>query len=76
MIELYSCLEAILFAGIAFAVALFSHIVNHTMIRLQNAFYQLHEARVKTNESDSEEEERQQVGTRFTKHRPWGNDVV
>lgn len=62
MIELCRCLEAILFAGIAFAVALFSHIVNHTMIRLQNAFYQLHEARVKTNESDSEEEERQQVG--------------
>jgi hypothetical protein len=55
-------LETILFAGIAFAVALFSHVVNHTIIRLQNAFYQLHDARVKTNESDSEEEEeRRQV---------------
>jgi hypothetical protein len=69
MIELRPCLEAILFAGIAFAVALFSHIVNHTMIRLQNAFYQLHEARVKTNESDSEEEERQQVGSHRAQHR-------
>jgi hypothetical protein len=55
-------LETILFAGIAFAVALFSHVVNHTIIRLQNAFYQLHDARTKTNESDSEEEEeRRQV---------------
>ncbi|CAF1348627.1 unnamed protein product [Adineta steineri] len=49
--------QTILFAGIAFAVALFSHVVNHTIIRLQNAFYQLHDARTKTNESDSEEEE-------------------
>jgi hypothetical protein len=57
-----SFLETIFFAGIAFAVALFSHVVNHTIIRLQNAFYQLHDARVKSNESDSEEEEeRQQV---------------
>ncbi|CAF0807108.1 unnamed protein product [Rotaria sordida] len=49
--------QTILFAGIAFAVALFSHVVNHTIIRLQNAFYQLHDARTKTNENDSEEEE-------------------
>jgi hypothetical protein len=43
-------------------VALFSHVVNHTIIRLQNAFYQLHDARIKSNESDSEEEEeRRQV---------------
>lgn len=56
-------LETILFAGIAFAVALFSHVVNHTIIRLQNAFYQLHDARTKTNENDleEEEEERRQV---------------
>jgi hypothetical protein len=55
-------LETILFAGIAFAVALFSHVVNHAIIRLQNAFYQLHDARIKSNESDSEEEEeRRQV---------------
>ncbi|CAF4023587.1 unnamed protein product, partial [Rotaria sp. Silwood2] len=54
--------QTILFAGIAFAVALFSHVVNHTIIRLQNAFYQLHDARTKTNENDSEEEEeRRQV---------------
>ena len=51
-----------LFAGVAYAVALFSHVVNHTMIRLQHAFYQLHDARTKTNENDSEEkEERRQV---------------
>ncbi|UJR23361.1 hypothetical protein I4U23_026371 [Adineta vaga] len=49
--------QTILFAGIAFAVALFSHVVNHTIIRLQNAFYQLHDVRTKTNETDSEEEE-------------------
>ncbi|CAF3389469.1 unnamed protein product [Rotaria sp. Silwood1] len=49
--------QTILFAGIAFSVALFSHVVNHTIIRLQNAFYQLHDARTKTNENDSEEEE-------------------
>jgi hypothetical protein len=55
-------LETIFFAGIAFAVALFSHVVNHTIIRLQNAFYQLHDARIKSNESDEEEEEeRRQV---------------
>lgn len=55
-------LETILFAGIAFAVALFSHVVNHTIIRLQNAFYQLHDARTKAIEIDSEEEEeRRQV---------------
>lgn len=56
--------EPILFAGIAFAVALFSHIVNHTIIRLQNAFYALHDARVKTNENDDneqDEEERRQA---------------
>lgn len=59
---LYEYLETILFAGIAFAVALFSHVVNHTIIRLQNAFYQLHDARIKTTESDAEEEEeRRQV---------------
>ncbi|CAF0787686.1 unnamed protein product [Adineta ricciae] len=49
--------QPILFAGIAFAIALFSHVVNHTIIRLQNAFYQLHDVRTKTNETDSEEEE-------------------
>ncbi len=43
-------------------MALFSHVVNHTIIRLQNAFYQLHDARIKTTESDAEEEEeRRQV---------------
>ena len=53
-------LEPILFAGIAFAVALFSHIVNHTIIRLQNAFYALHDARVKSNENDNEDEDEEE----------------
>ncbi|CAF1415092.1 unnamed protein product [Rotaria sordida] len=48
--------QRILFAGSAFTVSLFSHIVNHTIIRLQNAFYQLHDARINRNETDSEEE--------------------
>ena len=62
IISLVYDLETILFTGIAFAVALFCHVVNHTIIRLQNAFYQLHDARIKSNESDSEEEEeRRQV---------------
>ena len=60
-------LETILFAGIAFAVALLSHVVNHTLIRLQNAFYQLHDARTRTDETDSEEEERRQVALKFEK---------
>jgi hypothetical protein len=67
---LRSCLEPILFAGIAFAVALFSHIVNHALIRFQNAFYQLHDARTKTDENDSEEEEeRQQAAAKEKRQR-------
>ncbi|CAM2710767.1 unnamed protein product [Rotaria socialis] len=62
--------QTILFAGIAFAVALFSHVVNHTIIRLQNAFYQLHDARTKTNENDSgEEEERRQAEAKEKRRR-------
>ena len=53
-------LEPILFAGIAFAIALFSHIVNHTLIRLQNAFYQLHGAHTGATESQSDAEDEQQ----------------
>ena len=34
--------------------------VNHVIIRLQNAFYQLHDARIKSNENGSEEDEEEE----------------